>query len=353
MKSDPSVIDFQVPLGQAHEQLRASEVADKNTVEISVVIPVYNSERSLVPLYERLSAVLANISPDYEIVFIEDCGRDNSWQLLVDLAKKDSHVRSYKLSRNFGQHAAITAGLYYSRGNWTAVMDCDLQDPPESLPELYQKAQEGFDIVLGKRLERKHSFFRRFFADLYAYLLRMFSTPGFTGNYGSYSLLARTVVDAYLKFTDRNRHYLLILLWLGFNRGEVEYLQGERLGGKSSYSLGKLIAHALQGIFFQTTVLLQSIVTLGFVVSFAGLCLAAYVIYSYFMHLALEGWTSLTVLILLLCGTILVCLGIVGLYVGQVFEQVRERPLFVVARSVCADDLGTADASKNNRNPVV
>lgn len=328
-----TTLSFQVPAGD--EQAQPSSVATQNEaaqVELTVVVPFYNSANTVAPMYERLTACLSKITPDYEIVCIEDCGKDDSWNRLLELAKKDSRVRVFKMSRNFGQHAAITAGLSVGRGRWTAVMDCDLQDPPEYIAKFYEKAQEGYDIVLGKRLERQHSVFRKVAASVYAAMLRFFAQPSFTGQYGSFSLLSRTVVDAYLKFSDRNRHYLLILLWLGFNRTDVDYQQAERVGSKSSYSLSRLIMHALQGVFFQTTVLLQLIVGLGFAASAAGLFIAAWQVYNYFVHSSLEGWTSLVVLILLMGGAILICLGIVGLYIGQIFEQVKERPLFVFAR---------------------
>ena len=301
------------------------------TVDLSVVLACYNSAACLSPLYQRLSAVLQSLGCSYEIVFVEDGGTDNSWEQLLQLAKQDSRVRAYKQSRNFGQHATSTAGLSLSKGKWVVVMDCDLQDPPEYIPLLIEKALEGdYDVVLAERIGRQQNILRKAMADSYAWMLRVFSQPNFTGKYATFSLISRKVVDAFLQFSDQNRHYLLILLWLGFRQGSISYQHAERAGGKSSYSLIALIRHALQGIFFQTTVLLKSIVALGFATSVSGLLLAVYAI---LVHSSIEGWTSIVVLILMLGGIILSCLGIVGLYIGEIFEQVRGRPLFVIDRS--------------------
>ena len=326
------LINFQVS-SENIQVLAVSEKSPADLVELSVVVPFYNSEHTIDGLYDRLTKVLMGLGFTYEIIFIEDCGIDNSWSKLSSLALKDSRVRSHKLSRNYGQHASITAGLSLSRGKWTIVMDCDLQDPPEYIRELYEKAQSGFDIVLAKRTQRNHSVFRKASAAIYAWLLRRFGQAEYTGNYGSFSILSRNVVDAYLKFTDLNRQYLLILFWLGFERGSIDYEQEERVGSPSSYSLKSLLSHAIQGIFFQTTTLLQWIIALGFTVSASGSILALCAIYGYFCHGSVEGWTSLVVIVLIMGGAILTCLGIVGLYIGQIFEQVKNRPLYVISKS--------------------
>ncbi|MBX9688227.1 MAG: glycosyltransferase family 2 protein [Candidatus Obscuribacterales bacterium] len=268
MLVEPNTLCFKVP----QEEKMQSLVAEENDIEISVVVPSYNSRDSIQALYERVSATLVGISPKYEIICTEDCGKDYSYELLLELAAKDSHLRVLKMNRNFGQQTAKTAGLSFSRGRGTAVMDCDLQDQPE----FYKKAIEGLDVVLGKRIERQHNAHRKFCASIYAALSRLFAAPAFTGQCGTFSILSRKVFDAYLKFSDRNRHYLLILLWLGFNFADVEYQQAERVGSKSTYSLFSLVRHAIQGDFFQTTVLLPLIVGLGFCFSTSGRFLAVW-----------------------------------------------------------------------------
>ena len=301
--------------------------------DLSVVIPVYLAEACLQALHERLIVVLQSLGLSYEIIFIEDHGPDNSWAVLVGLAERDPQVRCYQLSRNFGQHAAITAGLSQSLGSYVVVMDCDLQDPPEAIPQLVHQAKAGNDVVLAKRKEKQHSFFRRLSASLYFRLMNQLTRQNLNGKYGSFSLISRKVVNAFLRVGDVNRHYLFIVQWLGFATTDIEYVHAERYSGESSYTLKKLIQHALQGLFFQTTVLLHWIVYLGFASAIAGILVAIFLIYQYMLHAGLPGWTSLAVLILVMSGLILICIGVVGSYLGKIFEQVQGRPVFIIDKS--------------------
>jgi len=243
-------------------------------------------------------------------------------------------VKGYRLSRNYGQHAAITAGLMMSTGERVVVMDCDLQDPPEDIPRLYAKASEGYDIVFGRRRSKPTSLPRRALASLYFTLLNKFTGADIDGQQGTFSIISRKVVDAFLKFNDRDRHYLLILRWLGFRNAVVDYEPAERLSGKSSYSLGALIKHAFDGIFFQTTVLLRWIVYLGFVLAFTGAVFAIYLAYAKVVGRAAPGWTSLAMFTLTIGGFIIISTGVTGLYIGKIFEQVKGRPLFVIDNEV-------------------
>lgn len=313
------------------------DLATDNEVEVSVVVPVYGCATCLDVLHERLTTVLSALVASYELVFVDDRSPDNAWARLRELTAKDPVVRAYRLSRNFGQHAAITAGLAQSRGRWVVVMDCDLQDPPEEIPRLLARAREGFDIVFALRKQRKHSLFRRLAAQIFFALMNAFNRTHFESRYGSFSLLSRGVVNAFLTLGDRERHYLLILHWLGFATTDIEYEHDSRHSGKSSYSLRRLVRHALSGMLFQTTVLLRWIIYLGFSVSLAGALLAAWFVYRYFAHGVQPGFTSLAVLILLIGGFIIGSTGITGLYIGRIFEQVKERPLYVIDSSIDGD----------------
>lgn len=335
MQELTSVLDFEPPLIAENQRLQTT--VSPAAPDVSVVIPVYRAEDCLQALYERLVSTLDGLQIAYEIIFVEDCGPDNSWAMLENLASGDRRVRSIKLSRNFGQQMAITAGLERSRGQWIVVMDCDLQDPPEKISELYQRANQGFDIVLAKRVQRKNGMFRLVCNRVYFGMLNVFAQANITGQYGSFSIISRRVRDAFLQFSDRNRHYLMILFWLGFDVSDIEYEQADRFAGESSYTLKSLIKLAIEGVFFQTTVLLKFIVALGFLVSVAGVLLATWAIWSYFAIGALPGWTSVTVLTLLLGGAILVSQGIVGLYIGEIFDNVKQRPLYVVSKEVALD----------------
>jgi dolichol-phosphate mannosyltransferase len=276
-------------------------------------------------------AAVRPIAASLELILVEDRGNDGSWDIIRDLARTDPRVRGFRLSRNFGQHMAITAGLEQSRGRWVMVMDCDLQDPPELIPEFHRKAMEGYDLVLGRRTSRRQSPLRRHAAVLYFRLLSRLCGRRMSGDYGTFSILARPVVDAFLRFGDRDRQYIFILLWLGFQSAEVAYEPAERANGRSSYTIGKLIRHALNGLFFQTTVLLSWILYLGMLVAALGFATALYFLYRYFSGSMLPGWTSLIVVMLVLGGAILMSVGAVGLFVARIFEQVKSRPLYIVA----------------------
>jgi polyisoprenyl-phosphate glycosyltransferase len=313
--------------------------ASDSTVEISVVVPVYGCRDSVRALRDRITAALRGITDSFEIILVDDCDRQGSWEAVSQLALEDRAVRAYRLSRNFGQHAAITAGLSQCRGRWAVVMDCDLQDPPEHIPRLYEMARQGHDVVLARRKRKRHSAFRVLAARIYFRLMRMVASARLDGEFGSFSIISRKVIDAFLRFQDRERHYLFILNWLGFTMATIEYEHGERHSGGSSYRLGQLIRHALDGMFFQTTVLLRWIVYVGFWVSLAGFLLAAYFIYMYLVHDVIPGFTSLAVLILLIGGFIIMSTGIAGLYIGKVFDQVKGRPLFVIDKAIIDGEL--------------
>ena len=295
-----------------------------------MVVPVYDCRPCLVALDERLTAALSEIGARYEVVYVDDRSPDGAWETLVELASSDPHVRAVRLSRNFGQHAAITAGLARAEGRWVVVMDCDLQDPPESIGRLYAKAQEGYDVVLARRLGRQHSAFRRLGARAYVAALNVFTGTRLSGEYGALSIISRKVVDAFLELKDADRHYLSVLNWLGFETASIDVEHAERYAGRSSYTFSKLVQHAFTGLVFQTTKLLRWIVYLGFLVALLGLLLAGFFVYSWAVHDPYPGWTSLAVLLLVLGGFILLSLGVTGLYVGRIFGQVKGRPLYVI-----------------------
>jgi polyisoprenyl-phosphate glycosyltransferase len=300
--------------------------------ELSIVVPVYGCQPCLVNLHQRLTGTLGGLGVTYEIVLVDDRARDGSWPVIERLAAVDPCVRGILLSRNFGQHAAITAGLRHARGAWIAVLDCDLQDPPEDLPRLYAKALEGHDIVFGRRSRKRTGFARTMLAKLYFWGLRVFIGSDLEGQYGSFSVISRKVADAFVELPNVDRHYLMVLLWLGFDVASVDYEPADRYRGRSSYSLRRLIEHAVDGIFFQTTVLLRWVLYLGFFLASLGGALAAYLICARLLGTAYPGWTSIVVLMLALCGFIIISTGITGLYVGKVFDRTRGRPVFVVDR---------------------
>jgi glycosyltransferase involved in cell wall biosynthesis len=320
-------------------------------LELSVVVPVYGCRECLPELHERLTRQLKAITSEYEVVLVDDRSPDASWSVLKGLASSDPHVKAIRLSRNFGQHNAITAGLAACQGDWTVVMDCDLQDPPEEIPTLYDAARHGgFDLVLARRASRSHSWLRLLLARVYFKLLNTFMGTNIDGSYGTFSILSRKVVKAYLGLGDRDRHYLFVLQWLGFEQGSIQFQQGARAGGSSAYTLGRLIRHAVRGVFFQTTNVLLYIVYLGFLLAGGGVILAIYFVYLVTVAHPPPGWTSVMVLLLIVGGFIIVSTGVTGLYIGRVFEQVKGRPLYVVDE--VAQQPRTASRAKSERREV-
>jgi dolichol-phosphate mannosyltransferase len=302
----------------------------RGSVEISVVIPVYGCRDCLRELHRRVCAVLEPLTDDFELVLVDDGSPDESWQVLREIATLDHRVRALRLSRNFGQHAAITAGLTASRGRWVAVLDCDLQDPPEEIPRLYAKALEGYDVVLSRREERVESLMRRLAATAYFRFHNMIARGNLHTNYTNLSVISRKVVDSFLALRDQDRQYLLILHWLGYRRAELEVKQESRHAGSSSYSLRQLVKVAVDGVFFQSTLLLRWIVYFGFFLALLGVLLFAYAAVSWVTGNQLPNWTALPMFGLFLAAFIIISGGVTGLYVGKIFDQVKGRPLFVV-----------------------
>ena len=301
--------------------------------ELTVVCAVYGCRDCLHPLYERLCASAAQVTDDFELVFVDDRSPDGAWDVLRDLAARDPRVQAYRLSRNFGETAAITAGLSRSRGRWTVVIDCDLEEPPEAIPALYRKALEGYDIVSGARIARKHNLMRRSLGRLYRVMTLGSSDAA---QIGTLSILSRKVVEAFLALRDAEREFVIALAWLGFDRATVPFEHAERPSGKSSYSFLGLSRVALSGMFFRTTVLLRWIVLLGFIIAVIGAGLTVWIVYAYFTSDEPRGYASLAVLLIVLIGFVIVTLGVVGLYIGRIFEQVKGRPVFVIDEEVSA-----------------
>jgi len=307
----------------------------RSTPEISVVVPVYGCGDCLRALHERLRNSVVEVTPAFELIFVDDCSPDGAWEVLAELTERFPEVRAFGLSRNFGQDAAITAGLSMARGRWTVVLDCDLQEPPEAIPRLYAKAQEGYDIVRTLRSRRGHSRRRRWASRGYR---RIFHASDSGREYSNMSMLSRPVVDAFLSLRDRDREYALVLDWLGFRHTAVTIDFSERASGESSYTFKHLVAVAFAGMFFQTTILLRVVVFVGFIIALLGVGLAAFNVYDYSIGHQPTGYTSLAVLLLVLTGFIIISVGVVGLYVGRIFEQVKQRPLFIVSRQAGISD---------------
>lgn len=307
-----------------------------NTPEISIVSPVYLAEKIVDELVNRICVVCNQENYDYEIILIEDGSPDNSWDVIENNCKKNSRVKGIKLSRNFGQHYAITAGLTSSSGKYVVIMDCDLQDNPKYITSLYNKINEGFEIVYTQKKQRNHSAYKNILATLFNNIFNFLvdNKNMYNKNIGAYSIISRKVVDAFLLFKDTDRHYLMILRWLGFNNTFIEIIHDNRYEGKSSYNFIKLIHHAIRGITSHSDKLLRISTYMGFLITFLSIIAILTVVVLYFTHGFLSGWASLIISILFSTGLILSSIGILGLYIGRIFEQTKNRPLYIVEKQI-------------------
>ncbi len=309
-------------------------------MNISVVIPVYGCRAALPELYRRLSIVLRKLADDYEIILVNDNCPQNSWEVIEQICQRDTHVKGIELSRNFGQMKAILAGLDIASGDWICVMDCDLQDRPEEIPRLFDKAMEGYDVVFARRLVRKDGVLKVLLASAF-YKVYQFATDGsYDGAVCNFSIVKKNVIENYCKMREQHRGYVMYLRWLGFKQAVVDVEHDERFEGKSSYSLKKRINMAIELLTSQSDKVLRFFVGLGFCMSFAAfLLIILLVVYRFTANVSI-GWTSLIATNILVGGIIIMVVGVVGLYVGNTFMQTKGRPLYVV-RQILNDDRGT------------
>ena len=302
------------------------------SIHLSIVSPVYEAEACLPELYRRLVAVAGKITPDFELVLVEDGGADRSWEVLEELAARDSRLKAIQLSRNFGQHYAITAGLDHARGDWVVVMDCDLQDLPEEIEALYRKAQEGYDIVFARRLARKDSWGKKLRSYLFGRFMTWMTGSVFDSARGNFSINSKKAIAAYLEYRERDRAFPVIMYSLGFKRTSLDVEHAPRFAGKTSYTWSKLFLFALQVMVSTSTRPLLITIRFGALVAGVSLLYMVYLIIRYFViDVGVAGWTSLSVLISFFFGLLFMQLGIIGLYLGKTFEETKRRPLYHIA----------------------
>jgi len=302
-----------------------------STPHISVVSPVYRAAPIIDKLVERINAAVGKITPDFEIILIEDCGPDNSWDKIVENCQKYPHVKGLKLSRNFGQQHATQAGLDASTGQYIVTMDCDLQDQPEEITKLYTKALEGYDIVIASRKERKDDFFKKFLSHSFYKTLGYLTETEQDSSVANFVLYRRKALDAIGEMKDPKRYYPMLVQWVGFKRIKVEIEHAEREEGGSSYSFKKRLELGIDTILTFSDKPLRMSVKFGVLTSFFAVVAATTLVGMYFFgNIQVAGWTSLMVLMTFLSGIIISVLGMVGLYVGRIFEAVKQRPTYIV-----------------------
>jgi glycosyltransferase involved in cell wall biosynthesis len=301
---------------------------------ISIVSPVYNAENIIVELVKQIESNTKKITENYEIILIEDSSSDSSWNVIVDLCNKNKKVKGIKLSRNFGQHRAISAGTEISTGEYTIIIDCDLQHNPKYIIDLHEKIKEGYDVVLTKTSTRCHSLFKNISAYLYYRLMNFLSDYNMDPNICSFSILSRKALLAFNQLKDCDKLYLWALNWIGFKQSIINIDHNHRYKGVSSYNFTKLFNHALNVTISNSDRALKIMVFLGFFISFSASLLFIIILFQYFFSGLLEGWTSLMISITFFCGIILTSVGILGLYISKIFEQTKNRPRYIIQESL-------------------
>lgn len=305
-----------------------------NHVKISVVSPVYKAESLLEELCSRITNVVNGLTTDFEIVLVDDCSPDNSWELISKIAQSNPHVRGIRLSRNFGQHYAIAAGLENSTGEWVVVMDCDLQDVPEEIANLYSKAMEGNDVVLAQRVQRKDTFYKKatsyFFYRLLSYLTEK-KQDETVANFGIYH---RKVICAICSMKENIRYFPTMVNWVGFKQTKIEVKHSSRGEGVSSYNLRRLLNLALDIVLSNSEKPIRLVIKMGLFTSFLSFCYIVYIVSIHLMgKVFVLGYSSLIISICFFSGLIISFLGIVGLYVGKTFEGVKNRPYYIIDKT--------------------
>ena len=304
-------------------------------MELSIVSPVYHGEKMLNELVQRIHAAIKDLTDDYEIILVNDCSPDLSWQKITEICSHDKKVKGINLSRNFGQPYAITAGLSYAAGEYVAVIDCDLQNKPEDLPAMYRKAKEGYDIVSARRVVREDTFLKRLssatFHRVYDFLSG-FKTDKAVAEFGIYS---RKVVKVYCSIPEYSRSFVELVHTLGFKKTTVDVLHDHRLEGESSYNLYRLLKLSYDSIISNSNRPLHLAVSLGLIMSVISFLMAVYNIFAKFYGLnEVVGYTSTIFSIWFVGGLLLFMMGILGLYIGKIFDQVKGRPVFIVSETL-------------------
>jgi dolichol-phosphate mannosyltransferase len=302
-----------------------------NQPHISVVIPVYGCETCLCELYSRLKETLGKISPKFEIILVNDASPDFAWETITELANKDQRVIGINLSRNFGQHCAITAGLDHCKGEWVVVMDCDLQDKPEEIIKLYERTKDGFDYVQGRRNIRRDKLTKRILSKIFYSLLEYLTDSKIDHTIANFGIYNINVIKSINHLREKSRWFPTFINWVGFKGSSIVVQHGERLDGKSGYNFKKLLNVALDVILLNSNKPLKLVVKFGFGVSSLAFVFGIITLIRYLKgDVSVLGWTSLIISIWFLSGIIIFILGIIGLYIAKIYEHSKDRPLYII-----------------------
>ncbi|WP_317173507.1 glycosyltransferase family 2 protein [Hymenobacter montanus] len=296
-----------------------------------MVSPVYLAEAMVAELVQRLVAALERISPHFEIILVDDRSPDGSWARIKEQMLRDPRVRGLRLSRNFGQHQAITAGLDQCRGEWIVVLDCDLQDRPEEIPALFAAAQRGYDLVLARRVDRQDAWSQKLLSRLFYWVLSYLTDTTQDPAVANFGIYHQKVVAAVLRMRESIRYFPTMVRWVGFRTGYLDVVHARRVSGRSSYSLGQRLHQGLDIMMAYSDKPLRLIIKFGLVLSGGVFLMVPITLLRYWLgQISQPGYTSLIISIWFLSGLLLAVLGVVGLYIGKTFEQVKNRPIYLI-----------------------
>lgn len=299
---------------------------------ISVIVPVYNEELVIEESYRRITEVIKKAGEPYEIIFINDGSRDKTLEIISGLCESDESVKLINFSRNFGHQPAITAGMDYSSGDAVIIIDADLQDPPEVMLSMIAEWKAGYDVIYGKRLKRQgETAFKKLTAKAYYRLLKNMTSVDIPTDTGDFRLMDRKVVEALMILPERNRYVRGLVSWVGFKQKPVEYVREERFAGETKYPLKKMIKLALDGVTAFSYKPLKLATSIGFIMSLASFVyLVVIICQRLFTANTVEGWASTIAVVLFSQGIVLMMLGIIGEYIGRIFDEIKGRPIYIV-----------------------
>ncbi len=305
------------------------KTTEKISIDFSVVIPVFNEEENVLELYRRLTAQMEKLGT-YEIIMVDDGSTDRSWGLIKELHEKDSRVKGLSFSRNFGHHIAITAGLDHAKGEKVILMDGDLQDPPEEIPKLYEKFNEGYDLIYGIREKRQDNILKKITSYLFWWILRRFSGVNIPQGQTMLRIMNRRIVGVIKEMREHARFIHGMMAWAGFKVSTLEIKHNPRIKGKSKYNLTKMFKLAFHAVTSFSTVPLRLATYLGIISSFISLVVGIYFIYrKVFYEIPVLGYASIIVSLFFIGGIQLLVLGILGEYLGRTYQEVQRRPLYI------------------------
>lgn len=307
---------------------------------ISIVSPVYKAEKIVDKLVSEIRKTMGIINVPYEIILVDDRSQDRSWQLMKVLSQEYPEVKSIRLSKNFGQHPAIMAGLSQAKGDWVVVMDCDLQDQPKEIVKLYAKAQEGYDAVQARRTVREDTFMKKLSSTVYSKIYGYFTNTRYDKEIANFGIYHRKVITSILEISDYIKFFPLFVTFVGFNVTSISVEHAKRDSGGTSYSFSKLMSLAFNTIISFSNKPLKIMVKFGLIISLFSFFLGTYYLYQAFANeIAVLGYTSIIVSIWFLSGIIITTIGITGIYIGKIFDQTKNRPVYIIDEMISTDKI--------------